>query len=155
MANEIERKFRVDPTWHPPGEGTAFEQGYLNTAPERTVRVRIEGDRAKLTIKGASAGISRPEFEYDIPLDDARQLLGLCEPSVVTKRRHVVEHAGKEWEVDVFGGDNEGLIVAELELAAEHETFERPPWLRDEVSDDRRYYNSQLAKNPYRSWDQR
>lgn len=153
MGKEIERKFRVDAAWRPPGEGVAFEQGYLSSAAERVVRVRIEGDKAKLTIKGPTQGVTRSEYEYAIPVDDAAAMLReLCEQPIITKRRHVVEHEGKTWEVDVFGGDNAGLVIAELELASEDEAFAKPPWLREEVSADPRYYNSSLVKSPYKTW---
>ncbi|MBA3498733.1 MAG: CYTH domain-containing protein [Myxococcota bacterium] len=153
MAKEIERKFLVDHTWKPPGNGTAFEQGYLSSVEERVVRVRIEGDKAKLTIKGKTKGVTRTELEYEVPVDDARVMLdGLCEKPVIVKRRHLVEHAGKKWEVDVFGGDNAGLVIAELELASEDEAFEKPDWVREEVSHDPRYYNSNLVKKPFKSW---
>jgi adenylate cyclase len=152
MGSEIERKFRVDPAWKPPGEGTAYEQGYLNSHAERTVRVRIEGDRAKLTVKGKTTGVTRLELEYPIPIEDARQLLAICEQPIITKRRHVVKHEGKTWEVDVFSGENAGLVVAELELASEDEAFAKPPWVREEVSDDPRYYNANLIRHPYPKW---
>lgn len=153
MGTEIERKFLVDPSWQPPGEGVAFEQGYLSSVPARVVRVRIEGTAAKLTIKGPTAGVRRTEYEYPIPVEDAAAMLReLCEQPIIAKRRHVVEHAGKRWEVDVFAGDNAGLVVAELELASEDEPFARPPWLREEVSHDPRYYNANLVKAPYRTW---
>jgi adenylate cyclase len=153
MANEIERKFRVDPQWTPPGEGTLLEQGYLSSQPERTVRVRVDGTTAKLTIKGITTGVTRAEYEYAIPFDDATAMLrDLCERPHIAKRRHVVMHAGKRWEVDVFLADNAGLVIAELELADEAEAFERPPWLREEVSNDPRYYNSNLIKQPYSTW---
>lgn len=151
MADEIERKFRVADGWQPPNPGTTYEQGYLCEKP--TVRVRIEGDRAKLTVKGATKGVTRSEFEYAIPVDDAEQMLReLCQQPTIKKRRHAVTHAGKTWEVDVFGGDNAGLVVAELELASEDEPFEKPDWLREEVSDDPRYYNVNLVAHPYKSW---
>ncbi len=153
MANEIERKFRVDPSWRPDGEGVRFEQGYLSSHPERAVRVRVDGTHAKLTIKGTTTGVTRAEFEYDIPLADATAMLrDLCEKPHITKRRHVIMHEGKRWEVDVFEGENAGLVIAELELASEDEPFARPPWLREEVSDDPRYYNSNLVKSPYSTW---
>ena len=153
MPKEIERKFLVDGAWTPPGAGTAFEQGYLSSVAERTVRVRIEGDHAKLTIKGKTSGVSRSEFEYAIPVDDARTMLDeLCERPVIVKRRHIVMHAGKKWEVDVFGGENAGLVIAELELASEDEAFEKPEWVRAEVSHDPRYYNSNLVKKPFTRW---
>jgi adenylate cyclase len=153
MAKEIERKFRVDPSWRPNGDGVLFEQGYLSSHPERVVRVRIEGDVAKLTIKGATTGVTRLEYEYPIPVDDAAAMLhDLCETPLITKRRHRVPYEGKTWEVDVFAGDNEGLVIAELELAAESEPFALPPWAIEEVSSDPRYYNSNLVKAPYRTW---
>lgn len=153
MAKEIERKFRVDPAWRPPGDGVAFEQGYLSSTPERVVRVRIEGDKAKLTIKGPTQGVTRSEYEYTIPIEDAAAMLReLCEQPVIIKRRHVVVYEGKTWEVDVFGGDNDGLVIAELELASEDEAFAKPPWAREEVSADPRYYNSSLVKSPYKTW---
>jgi adenylate cyclase len=117
------------------------------------VRVRIAGERAFLTIKGAAIGATRAEFEYEIPVADARQLLPLCDGALVRKRRHVVEHAGNRWEVDEFEGDNTGLVVAELELQAAGQAFARPEWLGREVTDDPRYYNSSLAAHPYRNWD--
>ena len=157
MANasrkEIERKFRVDPAWQPPGKGVAYEQGYLSSVAERVVRVRIEGDEAKLTIKGKTTGVTRSEYEYAIPVEDAEAMLrALCEQPTIRKRRHHVEHAGKTWEVDVFAGDNEGLVIAELELASEDEAFDKPPWVREEVSDDPRYYNANLVNHPYKRW---
>jgi len=153
MAKEIERKFRVDPHWHPPGDGVALEQGYLSSVPERSVRVRLAGDTAKLTIKGTTTGVSRSEYEYEIPVDDAVAMLHeLCEKPTISKRRHAVVHEGKTWEVDVFGGENDGLVIAELELASEDEPFAKPPWVREEVSDDPRYYNANLVKTPFKSW---
>lgn len=153
MASEIERKFRVDPSWTPDGEGVFLEQGYLSSVPERTVRVRVEGSSAKLTVKGITTGVTRSEFEYAIPLADAEVMLrDLCEKPHIAKRRHVVMHDGDRWEVDVFLGDNAGLVVAELELASEDAAYARPPWLRDEVSDDPRYYNANLVKVPFSTW---
>jgi adenylate cyclase len=154
MGTEIERKFLVDTAaWMPVDGGMHFKQGYLNSQNERVVRVRIEGDRGKLTIKGASLGITRAEFEYDIPLEDASLLLGnLCEQPLIEKHRHKETHGGKTWEIDVFHGENEGLIVAEIELTSEDETFERPSWAVKEVSSDPRYFNSNLQKNPYCNW---
>lgn len=153
VGREIERKFLVDTArWRPAGPGVAFRQGYLSSHPERVVRVRLEGDAAKLTIKGLTAGVSRLEFEYGIPRADAEQLLALCERPLIEKVRHTEEHAGKTWEIDVFHGDNEGLVIAELELASEGEPFTAPPWAIEEVSHDPRYYNASLVKAPYRSW---
>ncbi len=154
MGKEIERKFLVDTAaWMPQGAGVHFKQGYLNSQKERVVRVRIEGEQAKLTIKGISVGMTRSEFEYAIPLDDAAVLLDqLCEQPLIDKHRHKEVHGGKLWEVDVFHGDNEGLVVAEIELGAEDEPFEQPAWAVREVSSDPRYFNSNLLKNPFKRW---
>jgi len=153
VAQEIERKFLVDPSrWRPAGAGVSFRQGYLSSHPDRTVRVRLEGDAAKLTIKGRTAGVSRLELEYAIPRADAEQLLALCERPLIDKVRHTEEHGGKRWEIDVFGGDNAGLVIAELELASEDEPFTAPPWAIEEVSHDPRYYNANLVKAPYATW---
>jgi adenylate cyclase len=154
MSVEIERKYLVDVSiWRPTAPGVAIRQGYLSSVPERTVRVRIEGDRAVLTIKGKTDGISRVELEYPIPVDDAATMLAdLCERPLIEKTRHHEVHAGKTWDVDVFAGDNAGLVVAEIELASETEPFEVPPWASTEVSDDPRYFNASLIKRPYRTW---
>jgi adenylate cyclase len=152
VPHEIERKFLVDPAWRPAGPGLALRQGYLCSHPERTVRVRLEGDVGTLTIKGKTTGVTRAEYEYPIPAADAAALLALCERPLIEKVRHPVQHEGKTWEIDVFGGDNEGLVLAELELASEDEPFAVPPWATEEVSRDPRYYNSNLARAPYRSW---
>ncbi len=154
MGKEIERKFLVKTgAWKPRDAGVPFKQGYLNSQKERVVRVRIEGDRAKLTIKGLTTGVSRSEFEYVIPVDDAAILLDhLCERPLIDKRRHTELHGGKTWEIDVFHGDNEGLVVAEVELASENETFDKPAWAGADVSGDPRYFNSNLLKNPFRNW---
>ena len=154
MAKEIERKYLVKPgAWTPRDAGTHFKQGYLNSQKERVVRVRIEGDEARLTIKGLTRGVTRCEFEYGIPVEDAAILLdSLCEHPLIDKHRHKEVHFGKTWEIDVFHGSNEGLVVAELELASEDEKFERPAWVVAEVSGDPRYFNSNLLKNPYSHW---
>lgn len=154
MGKEIERKYVVNKAlWQAADAGTHFKQGYLNSQKERVVRVRIEGDRAKLTIKGVSVGLTRSEFEYPIPVEDAAILLDkLCEQPLIDKHRHKEVHGGKTWEIDVFHGDNDGLVVAEIELQAEDETFEIPRWAVREVSSDPRYFNSNLLKNPYRNW---
>jgi len=153
MAKEIERKFLVAPDWRPDGPGVAFEQGYLSSHPERTVRVRVDGTTAKLTVKGLTTGVTRAEYEYPLPLEDATAMLrDLCEKPHIAKVRHVIEIDGTTWEVDVFGGDNAGLVIAEVELPSEDATFSRPPWLREEVSHDPRYYNSNLVKQPYKTW---
>ncbi|HOW49206.1 MAG TPA: CYTH domain-containing protein [Burkholderiaceae bacterium] len=157
MGKEIERKFLVNQKlWKPLNGGTHFKQGYLNSQKERVVRVRIEGDRAKLTIKGANNGITRSEFEYSLPVEDAAVLLdSLCEQPLIDKHRHTETVGGKLWEIDVFHGENEGLIVAEVELASEEEGFELPAWALAEVSSDPRYYNSNLLKSPYSKWKAR
>lgn len=152
MATEIERKFLVDPAWQPADAGTYFKQGYLNSAKERVVRVRIAGPIGKLTIKGVTTGVSRLELEYDIPLADAEQLLAICEQPLIEKRRHLVPFGDHTFEVDVFEGVNAGLVVAELELPSEDEPFQRPPWLGKEVSDDPRYYNNNLMLKPFTTW---
>jgi CYTH domain-containing protein len=152
MGTEIERKFLVTGDGWRQGAGVAYAQGYLNRDPQRTVRVRIAGDRAFLTVKGASRGATRAEFEYEIPLEDASKLMELSDGPVVTKRRRVIEHAGSTWEVDEFEGENAGLVVAELELESENQAYAKPDWLGREVTDDPRYYNSSLAANPYHRW---
>ena len=152
MAVEIERKFLVrDDTWRH-AQGVYICQGYLNRDKQRTVRVRIAGDSAWLTIKGPSAGATRAEFEYAIPLEDARQLLPLCEPPLIEKYRHTVQHRGFAWEVDEFLGDNQGLVVAEIELESADQHFERPDWVGEEVTHDARYFNSSLSQHPFRRW---
>ncbi len=154
MGKEVERKFLVDlAAWKPLDAGTYYKQGYLNSQKERVVRVRIAGTRAMLTIKGPNKGITRSEFEYPIPVDDAAILLdSLCEQPVIEKHRHKEVHGGKTWEIDVFHGENEGLVVAEIELGSEDESFEKPTFIAAEVSSDPRYFNSNLLKNPYSSW---
>lgn len=154
MAKEIERKFLVKTAdWVPQGAGKYYKQGYLNSQKERVVRVRIAGDKGQLTIKGITTGVTRAEFEYAIPTEEAGLMLdNLCEKPLIEKHRHKEVHGGKTWEIDVFHGDNEGLVVAELELKSEDEAFDRPAWLGEEVSSDPRYFNSNLLKNPYKSW---
>jgi adenylate cyclase len=151
---EIERKFLVDVArWRPKDEGTAFRQGYLSLAKERIVRVRTAGDKAFLTIKGLTVGATRAEFEYPIPPADASALLDrLCERPLIEKTRHEEQIGGNLWEIDVFHGENEGLVVAEVELASEAQIFAKPDWAIREVSDDPRYYNNNLLKHPYRIW---
>lgn len=153
MAIEIERKFLVLNTDFLKGQqGTEYKQGYLNREGA-TVRVRIAGEDAFLTIKGKSDGISRLEFEYAIPRAEANEMLAnLCALPPIEKTRYLIDFAGKCWEVDVFHGSNKGLIVAEIELNAVEEYFEKPDWLGEEVSHDPRYFNSQLASNPYCNW---
>ncbi|MDZ7805067.1 CYTH domain-containing protein [Thiohalophilus sp.] len=155
MAIEIERKFLVNSdSWREQADaGQHLAQGYLIGSREASVRVRIAGEQANLNIKSATLGIYRQEYEYPIPLADAREMLdALCEKPVIEKTRYHVNHAGHTWEVDVFEGDNAGLVVAEIELASESETFEPPHWLGEEVSADPRYYNVSLVKHPYKAW---
>ncbi len=155
MGREIERKFLVRGSFKS-GAAAAVRitQGYLSSVPERMVRVRVRGDRGYITVKGlgSDSGMSRFEWEKEIPVAEARELLGLCEPGVIDKTRYLVPVGGHTFEVDEFYGDNEGLMVAEVELGAEDEAFERPSWLAAEVTGDRRYYNSSLTKNPYKNW---
>ena len=152
MAIEIERKFLIRGDGWRSAPAIYFCQGYLNRDKNRTVRVRIAGEQATLTIKGVSQGISRLEFEYAIPLDDARALLTLCEQPLIEKYRRVVDYQGKRWEIDEFLGDNQGLIVAEIELESESEPFDLPDWVGREVSDDPRYFNASLSKYPFKDW---
>lgn len=153
MGLEIERKFLVrDDSWRT-NNGAHFRQGYLNSSLERVVRVRVIGEKGYLTIKGSNTGAVRPEFEYEIPVSDANDMLDkLCEKPLIEKIRHVVEYCGTVWEIDAFSGENEGLIVAEVELQSEEAQFEAPIWLGDEVTGDPRYYNSNLVKRPYKDW---
>jgi adenylate cyclase len=155
MAIEIERKFLVKGDFTKGVfESERIVQGYICSTPGRTVRVRIRGKVGFLTIKGPSddKGLSRYEFEQQISLSDANQLMKLCESGVIDKVRNLV-HCGKRvWEIDVFHGANEGLIIAEIELGSENEPFEKPDWLGEEVSGDRRYYNSMLIAHPYSEW---
>ena len=157
MATEIERKYLVTPgAWTPKGPGTHFQQGYLNSQKERVVRVRIEGSVAKLTIKGLTTGVTRSEFEYGIPLEDAGVILNqLCERPLIDKHRHVEHHNGALWEIDVFHGENEGLVIAEVELPSADTKVLLPSWAAVEVSSDPRYFNSNLLKNPYTTWQAR
>lgn len=149
MAVEIERKFLVQGDSWREAPAVYYSQGYLSRAKERTVRVRIAGEEAFLTIKGISAGASRAEFEYPIPLWDARELLALCEQPLIEKYRRKILYEGFVWEVDEFLGENQGLVVAEIELPAEDTQFEKPEWAGREVTEDSRYFNSNLSLNPY------
>ena len=152
MASEIERKFLVQGDGWRAGDRQRLCQCYLNRDKERTVRVRIAGDEAFLTIKGVTRGATRAEFEYEIPLQDAQQMLDLSDGPILEKIRHVLVHEGSRWEVDEFLGDNAGLVIAEIELQSEDQPFSRPPWLGKEVTNDNRYYNSNLAGHPYKTW---
>ena len=154
MGIEIERKFLLTgSTWKHLAPGTSYRQGYLNSAKERTVRVRTIDDKGFLTIKGISVGATRVEYEYEIPVADAKHLLAdLCEKPIIEKNRYKISHSGFVWEIDEFFGENEGLVVAEIELESEDQTFEKPEWVGEEVTGDPRYFNSNLIKNPFIKW---
>ena len=152
MGKEIERKFLVKEGAWRNVKGTRYLQGYLNSAKERNVRVRTMEDKAYLTIKGIAIGASRMEFEYEIPLQDADELLEICEKPLIEKTRYKVQEGGFVWEVDEFFRENQGLIVAEVELESEDQEFPKPDWVREEVTGDPRYFNSNLIKNPYIKW---
>ncbi|MDI1307506.1 MAG: CYTH domain-containing protein [bacterium] len=153
---EIERKFLVkdDSFKRDAFTENHIAQGYLSSVPERTVRVRIKGKKGFLTIKGISneSGLSRFEWEKEIPVEEAKSLLLLCEKGVIDKTRFEVKLGNHIYEIDVFHGQNDGLIIAEIELGSENETFEKPNWLSNEVTNDKRYYNSYLSNNPYKNW---
>jgi CYTH domain-containing protein len=155
MAQEIERKFLVKGSFKEAAfDALRITQGYLSTSPGRSVRIRVRGDQGFITIKGPSldGGLSRFEWEKEIDAHDALELLALCEPGLIDKTRWLVKAGSHTFEVDEFHGDNEGLIVAEVELGAPDEPFEKPDWLGEEVTGDRRYYNSSLTKYPYKIW---
>ena len=155
MASEIERKFLVAGDFmHEAFRAVRITQGYLCSSPERTVRIRIKGDKGFITIKGKSSesGLTRFEWEKEIPLADAESLLELAEPGVIDKTRYLIRNTdGRHiWEVDVFHGANEGLVMAEIELSGEDDNFDKPAWLGEEVTGDPRYYNSALSQHPYK-----
>ena len=164
MAIEIERKFLIKPgAWTPRDAGTHIQQGYLSSQNGPSVRVRVfypeagssdpAGPSATLTVIGPTKGLSRSEFEYPLPLDDAHQMLDqLCQSSVIDKHRYRERHGRHTWEIDVFHGDNDGLTVAEVELESEDDVVELPEWVAEEVSSDARYYNSNLLRNPFKNW---
>lgn len=155
MAQEIERKFLVKGDFKSEVfKRTRITQGYLSSVPERTVRVRVKGDKGFITIKGIGneTGASRYEWEKEIPVEDVQELLKICEPGVIDKTRYLVKNGEYTFEVDEFYGDNDGLTVAEIELPSEDAAFNKPAWLGEEVTGDVRYYNSMLMKNPYKNW---
>ena len=154
MAQEIERKFLVKgDSWRPHGEGKQYRQGYLSTVKERTVRVRAAGDRGFITVKGINAGATRSEYEYEIPLADANEMLdGLCERPLIEKTRYRIPFAGLVWEVDEFEGENRGLLLAEVELENENQAVSIPIWVGQEVTGDPRYFNSNLVAHPFSKW---
>jgi adenylate cyclase len=155
MGKEIERKFLLHPNWKEQVKGIQAEeirQGYLCSEPERTVRVRIKGDAAYLTIKGKTAGFSRAEYEYSIPKREAEELLKMCSYPLIEKQRFTLEVDSQVWEIDEFFADNEGLVVAEAELESEEQALQLPAWIKEEVTHDKRYYNAQLVQKPFREW---
>jgi len=154
MGVEIEHKFLVNKTLLPKlTNGYIIKQGYIQTVGVNTVRVRLQNKEAFLTLKSSSKGCSRLEFEYAVPLEDAEQMLeNLCQKPFVDKTRYLIEHEGHTWELDVFEGENKGLIVAEIELKSEDETFSLPHWVTQNVTSDKRYANSNLIKHPYLNW---
>jgi adenylate cyclase len=154
MAQEIERKFRVaNDDWRAMAtSSSSLKQGYLSSSAEATVRVRLEDNLGTLTIKSKTKGITRNEFEYAIPAQEAKELLMLCKGPLIEKIRYRILQENHTWEIDVFEGDNDGLIIAEIELTSEDDYFAKPQWLGEEVSGDSRYYNSNLATHPYVNW---
>lgn len=156
MAQEVEKKFLVKGEFkHLAEKSTRITQGYLSSVPERTVRVRIKGDKGFITVKGIGndSGASRFEWEKEISVKDVEDLLKICEPGVIDKTRYLINYGNHTFEVDEFYGDNEGLILAEVELKDENENLEKPEWLGEEVTGDIKYYNSMLMKNPYKNWE--
>jgi CYTH domain-containing protein len=152
MAKEIERKFLVkEGSWRSE-KGVEYRQGYLNSTKERIVRVRTIDDKGYLTVKGLTVGATRLEFEYEIPRRDADAMLDICEKPLIEKIRYKVKAGDLVWEIDVFGGENKGLIVAEVELDSEDQRLIKPDWIGEEVTGDPRYFNSNLIKNPYSKW---
>ena len=155
MSQEIERKFLVKGDFKQHSDSSMrITQGYLSSVPERIVRIRVYGDKAFLTIKGItnSSGISRYEWEKEIAVNEAFELLKLCEPGIVDKTRYLVKSGKNTFEVDEFYGENEGLVVAEIELVDEDQQFEKPDWLGEEVTGDKKYFNSRLVKTPFSRW---
>ena len=155
MATEIERKFLVkENRWRSLGVGKMYRQGYIRTENKTTVRVRIAGDRGYLTIKGKTSGSVRTEFEYPIPVEEAQIMLDtLCDPPLIEKTRYRISQGDLVWEVDEFWGENKGLILAEVELIDENQEIDLPDWIGKEVTHDLRYYNVNLARHPYREWE--
>lgn len=154
MPSEIERKFLVDSTlWEPSSEGASITQAYICIEHATVVRVRIIDAQAFLTIKGKTEGFRRPEYEYSVPVSHAREMIeAFGSNRCVEKVRYTEEHLGKTWEIDIFNGQNHPLILAEIELISEDQEFEKPAWLGREVSDDPRYYNSNLSSKPFTTW---
>ena len=156
MSLEIERKFLVtDDDYKKDAERSLYWQGYLSDDPERIVRVRICGGSAFLTIKSKKDGLERYEFEYPIPLPDAEILLSLCKKPIIRKYRYTLAYKGLIWQVDEFLDENQGLVIAEVELEDSNQTFEKPPWAGKEVTSDPKYYNVSLIHHPYNMWDKK
>ena len=154
MGKEIEKKFLVKGNrWKEISTGVLFRQGYLSTVKERTVRVRTIDNKGFLTIKGITVGATRPEYEYEISVSDANEMLdSLCEKPIIEKNRAKIEYKGLIWEVDEFFGENEGLVFAEVELESEEQKIELPDWIGEEVTGNPMYFNSNLIKNPFKNW---
>ena len=155
MGQEIERKFLLkNDSWKVEADnGIEIKQGYLSSVIERTVRVRIIGERGILTVKGKTENLTREEFEYEIPLKDAISLLELCERPIIEKKRYFIKRVNLTWEIDVFEGENKGLKVAEVELDSETQDYDLPVWLGKEVSYESKYYNAALITNPFKNWE--
>ena len=154
MVKEIERKFLVKgDAWRAIAKGTTYRQGYLNSAKERTVRIRVADAKAFITIKGPTVGATRSEYEYEIPFGEGNAMLEtLAEKPLIEKTRYKISVGNLTWEIDEFFGENTGLIVAEVELKSEDQTFDKPGWVGDEVTNDSRYFNANLVKNPFTRW---
>ncbi|HOV25315.1 MAG TPA: CYTH domain-containing protein [Pseudobacteroides sp.] len=155
MGSEIERKFLLKGTdYKNDSEGVLYKQGYICSGNGKVVRVRIAGSKGYITIKGPHIGIKRAEYEYEIPLNDAEEMLEtLCTKPIIEKHRYKVSYEGFVWEIDEFHGENEGLVVAEIELDSENQQFSIPKWIGKEVTGESKYYNSSLTKNPYSKWN--
>ena len=154
MGKEIERKFLVTGEAWRKGEVSDYRQGYLSIDKQRTVRVRVAGDVARLTVKGITEGATRAEYEYPIPVADAKSMLEtLCLRPLIEKRRYRIRHGGMTWEIDEFLGENAGLIIAEIELETVQQPFDKPSWVGEEVTSDPRYYNANLVTRPYTTWE--
>jgi len=154
MAKEIERKFLIDISGvESIGSGSRIKQGYISTTDNTAVRIRVSGAVAYLTLKGENQGVTRSEFEYEIPIEDANEIIKeLCSGPVIDKTRYLVEYGSHTWEIDVFHGDNDGLIVAEVELESETEEVDLPKWVINEVTGEVKYYNTSLWDNPFNKW---
>ena len=154
MSTEIERKYRVvGDQWRRLGTGSEFRQGYLSTVKERTVRVRVIGEQGYLAVKGITVAATRTEFEYEIPVADAALMLDeLCQQPIIEKTRYRIDHGGLSWEIDEFDGANRGLVVVEVELEDANQEIDLPDWVGEDVTDDPRYFNSNLIAHPYTTW---